>query len=67
MSEKDVEKYKKKLAEKEKEITKEVDKLKFMLDNMDIEDINLLNFHYRFNKLTNERDYLKKIIFNHEY
>lgn len=45
----------------------ETNNLIYLLKHVNIENIYLLNFHYKFNELINKRDYLEKEIFNLKY
>ena len=64
---KTIEDYKKELDKTNKLINTKTTNLIYLLKNCNIEDINILNYHYTFIKLINKRDYLEQIIFDRQY
>ena len=65
--EKEINKYKSELKEVNKLIEIEKHNLIYMLKHINIENINLLSYHYKFNELISKRDYLEKVLFNLKY
>ena len=55
------------LKKKSELLNNKVNNLIYLLINVDIKDINLINFHFDIIKLLNEIDYLEKLIFNNKY
>lgn len=45
------------------EIDNEIENLKYLLDNIDIDNINLINIHYKFNDLLNKKKDIKNKLY----
>lgn len=67
MNDDELKKYEKKLNKLIDELNNEKNNLMYLLMNIDIKDINILSYHYKFINLNNEIDYIKQQIFNLKY
>ena len=63
----EIEKYEIELKKLNKELNEKINNLVYLLCNVNIKDINLINYHYTIKDILNKIDYIENILFNLKY